>query len=182
MMQMKTKFIMIVVLSLDGKISDNSKKLPNWTSKEDWKWFQNMLTICDAVIVGRKTYQVAKNNIDKRKAFVLSKKYKGQIGSVTFADSLKKIKKLAQRYKTVAVLGGQDVYSAAIKIDMVNELYITVEPIILGKGISFLGNKILVRHKFILKDSEILNKKGSILLHYKLNQTHDRNTNKDKNL
>jgi len=56
-LQHKSRYIAFVASSIDGRISLSSKHLPDWTSKEDWEFFQKSLSRIDVIGVGRHTYQ-----------------------------------------------------------------------------------------------------------------------------
>ena len=72
--QPKLRCVAYIVSTIDGYISKDKKSKVDWTSKEDWKFFQNSLAKVDAVVVGSNTYKIAKNNLKKRNAVVLTSK------------------------------------------------------------------------------------------------------------
>ena len=161
------KYILFAAVSLDGKISENSKKIPDWTSREDWKFFQKELSLCDAVVVGRKTFVVAKQYMKKRRVFVLTHKATKGSENTSFINPVKNdLKKNLSQFKRVAIVGGSTVYAYAIKNKLADELFLTVEPVILGSGIPFIKEGILSKKEWVLMDTKVLNKKGSIILHY----------------
>ncbi len=162
------RFILIAAVSLDGKISDNSKAMPDWTSPEDWQWFQKELSKCDAVIVGRKTFEAAKSHIEKRNVLVLSRTKRKDYGSVRFITTKMDIRKTLSGYERIAVVGGSGVYSFALANGLADELYLTLEPVLLGKGVSFTADKIFKRKSLKLKSAKKLNSKGTMLLHYQI--------------
>ena len=166
------KFTAFVASSIDGRIAKNSRSGTDWTSKEDWNFFQNSLSKFDAVVVGYNTYKVAENRIKKRNAIVFTSKVKESknIGTITFfnpkysniPDFFKKMK-----YKKVAVLGGPRIYEFFLKNKMLHELFVTIEPYVFTSGVPmFLGDK-FIKYNFILESVKKLNKKGTVLLKYK---------------
>ena len=72
----KTRYVAYVAASVDGKISLTRNKMPEWTSKEDWKFLQDELTKVDAVVVGRNTFEAAAKHLRKRNTYVLSSRVK----------------------------------------------------------------------------------------------------------
>ena len=165
---MLTKYIAYVAASIDGRISITEKTKPDWTSKEDWKFFQNELVDADAVVVGRNTYEAAKISLQKRNTFVLSSRPKTLIrkGKVTFLNpKTVNLKELFKGYNQVAIVGGGQVYQTMLDLGLLDELYVTIEPIILGHGKNMFvgGNKNI---PLILKSIKKLNSTGTILLHY----------------
>ncbi len=162
------KYIAYVAASIDGRISITKKTKPNWTSKEDWQFFQKALSKAEAVVVGRNTYEVVPERLQKRVTFVLSSKPKTftRRGTVTFVNpKTVNLKDLFAEYKTVAIIGGGQVYQTMLDLGLINELYVTIEPIILGRGKNmFVGGSKNI--PFILKSIKKLNSSGTLLLHY----------------
>lgn len=167
-MNTKTKFIAYIAASIDGRISVAPNVLPDWTSKEDWKFFQKGLSKADAVVVGRNTYEVVPERLQKRTTFVLSSKPKTitRHGSVTFVNPKKvDLKELFKEYKTVAVVGGGQVYQAMLDLGLLDEIYLTIEPVIFGRGPQmFVGGTKNISLK--LQSIKKLNARGALLLRY----------------
>ena len=167
-------YVAIAAITLDGKIARHARQLSgDWTSEEDKKYFQAELKKFDAVLVGRNTFEVAKKHLLKRNTIVLTSgtktteekyphvwfcNYK-KIGVNTFIHSL--------GFKKIAVIGGSKVYSFALKKKLLSELYLTVEPLIFGKGINLFDDSRFHMANFILVSIKRLNKRGSLLLKYK---------------
>jgi dihydrofolate reductase len=161
---------LIVAISLDGKIAHSWESELNWTSQEDWDFLQNKLLEFDAIVIGKNTFLKYENRIrEKRVAYVFSHEqdFKKE-GNITWLNPSKRdIKSLIEQdgHKKVALLWGRQVYEWFLERDSVNEIFMTIEPIILGEGINFVDNTSLDR-KYTLHDIKKLNTIGSILLHY----------------
>lgn len=157
-----------IAASIDGRISLSSTKKPDWTSQEDWEFFQASLAQMDAVVVGRNTYKAARERLIKRNTFVLTSQIKSSIqkGSVVFVNPKKvKLKDLLKNYKKVAVVGGNEVYRFMLEEGLLDEIYLTLEPYIFGRGKEmFIHCKKNTSLKLV--SSTVLNEKGSLLLHY----------------
>lgn len=168
--QHKTRYIAFVAATVDGRISLSSKTLPDWTSKEDWKFFQQSLLRMDAVVVGRHTYESAVERLRKRNTFVLSSRPKTltRRGTVTFVNPKKvALAKLLAEYTNVAVLGGGAVYRFMLEAGLLDEIFITVEPLIFGRGKEmFIGGS--KTRKLRLLSVRKLNRTGTLLLHYQI--------------
>ena len=167
----KTRFVALVAASIDGRISLSEKTLPRWTSKEDWRFFQRSLSRTDAVVVGRNTYRAAAKRLRKRDTFVLSSRLRAMVrrGSVTFVNPANvNLTSLLAKYKTVAVLGGGAVYRFMLESGLLDEIFITVEPLIFGRGKEmFAGGTRTTRFSFL--SAKRLNRTGTFLLHYQIN-------------
>lgn len=170
-LQSKPRYIAFVAASIDGRISLSSKHPPEWTSKEDWRFFQKSLSRIDAVVVGRNTYESVADRLRKRNTFVLSRRPKTLVrrGTVTFVNPAKvSLPKLLKRYKGVAVLGGGAVYQFMLENRLLDEIFVTVEPFIFGRGKQmFVGGTQTTRVSLL--SMKRLNRTGTLLLHYQIN-------------
>ena len=130
-MKLKIKFTAFVASSIDGKIAKDNKTFVDWTSKEDWDFFQKSLAKFDVVVVGHNTYKIYKKRLNKRNTIVFTSKatnLKTQ-GSVIFLNPryvsiLDLIRKT--KYKKIAILGGPKVYAYFLENKMLNEIFFTI--------------------------------------------------------
>jgi dihydrofolate reductase len=166
----KTKFVAYVAATVDGRISLSKTTLPDWTSKEDWQFFQKQLKTVDAVIAGHNTYRAAKVHLDKRTTYVFSHAFPifKQKGSVVFLDpSTTLLEKMFGQYKTVAIVGGARVYQTMLDAKLLDELYVTIEPLLFGRGTEmFSGGTTPSKLKLI--SVRKLNAGGTLLVHYSI--------------
>ncbi len=163
------KFIAVAAITIDGKIAKNSHHFSNWTCKEDKDFLHDILDTCDVVLVGNSTYKMAIKPLSKRNCIVLTRdlKNKQNLPLLTYCDptkqSLQKIV-IKNKYKKICVLGGTQIYSYCLERGLIDELYLTIEPLTFGLGLPLFETKKSSRWR--LKSSKQLNKHGSILLHY----------------
>ncbi|MBI4249991.1 dihydrofolate reductase family protein [Candidatus Uhrbacteria bacterium] len=163
------RYIAFAAISIDGRISLAKDRLPDWTSKEDKKFFQTSLAHCDAVIVGRNTYYAAAARLRRRITYVLTSRVSRpqKRGSVTFVNpAITDIAPLLSVHRNVAILGGAAVYQYMLERDLLHEFYITVEPLLFGRGIPLLVGGTSM-HTLRLLSVRKLNSRGTLLLHYK---------------
>lgn len=167
----KTKYIAFVASSIDGRISLSKKGLPHWTSPEDKKFFHQSLARFDAVIVGRNTYESAAKQLRARNTFVISSRPKTltRRGTVTFVNPKNvDLQKLLEKYKNVTVLGGGAVYRYMVENKMLDEIFVTIEPLIFGRGKEmFIGGNQTTRVSLV--SVKRLNNQGTLLVHYRIN-------------
>ncbi len=168
---MKSKYIAIAAVTIDGKIAKHSKHQTDWTSKEDKDFLHSMLDKCDLVIVGRKTYDLAQKPLSKRNCLVLTRRIKDvkiagprlvycHPGNFDLENYIEK-----KHYKKIAVLGGKQIYNYFLERDLLDEIYLTIEPLIFGSGLGLFDiNDKSMNYK--LKSVKKLNREGSVLLHY----------------
>lgn len=169
------RYIALAAVTIDGKIAKNAKHFSNWTSPEDKIFLRRELDRSDVVIVGNNTYKTAIKPLSKRNCIVLTTKVKTvsvENANLIFLNpktvNLKTfITKLG--YQTVAVLGGAQTYDYCLNHNMMDELYLTIEPISFGAGINlFSGGAKFKQKKWQLISTKKLNSSGTILLHYKI--------------
>jgi dihydrofolate reductase len=167
---MKTKFTAFVAASVDGRISLDPGKSPDWTSREDQKFFHAALAKFDAVVVGRSTFEAARKSLEKRNTYVLSSRPTkiDRTGLVTFVNpSRADLRKIFEKHTAVAVLGGGRVYQTMLDEKLMDEIYVTLEPLIFGQGVPmFIGGTSTAGLQLLA--ARKLNHAGTLLLHYKV--------------
>ena len=158
--------------SIDGFITKHADGLVNWTSKEDKKHFSKITKEAGAVIYGKKTFATFNKPLPGRLNIVMTRDpdvSQNQEGILEFTnqDPLLILENLYQRgYKNVALGGGSEINKLFLEKDLIDEVYLTIEPRIFGSGKNiFASTSKDVRLELI--DHEFLNK-DSILLHYKV--------------
>lgn len=168
----KIKYTAFIVSSIDGRISKDRRGVVDWASDEDWNFLQSSLAKMDAVIVGSNTYKVSKERLEKRNTIVLTSKVKKvrSVGSITFCNPqhVDIGSFITEKgYTKVAILGGPKVYDFFLESELLDELFVTIEPVIFTAGIPMVTGKKFKKHNFTLVAVKKLNKKGSLLLKYK---------------
>jgi dihydrofolate reductase len=69
-------------------------------------------------------------------------------------------------YKKVCLLGGTQIYSYFLERNLIDEISLTIEPLVFGEGLPLFSCAI-EPHRFALVSTKKLNNKGSLVLHYK---------------
>lgn len=172
----KPNFYAVAVVTLDGKIAKSSDHNVDWSSPEDKQFLNKKISQSDVIIVGKNTYDVAKKALSPEK--FTSRNYIIITRSVETTEEKKPgrlfvnpqnvdLRKLAEdlNYKNVAILGGGKTYSLMIAKDWIDEIFLTIEPIIFGTGLNFIDD-VDLNANFKLKEIKQLNNRGTILLHY----------------
>jgi dihydrofolate reductase len=173
-----SKVILVAATSIDNKITRGSNGDSfSWTSPEDQKYFTNLIKESDLIVMGRKTYQVNSSKMDLTHGplrLVLTKNPKKyshlKISKHLEFTSLtpKEISlQYFPKYKQILILGGSQIYSLFLKQNLINEIFLTIEPYIFGNGQN-LFDDLNIFQKYQLIDLQKLNSRGSILLKYKL--------------
>ena len=182
------KIIMIAVISANGKLTRSTRSVRSgqareesniylWTSKEDQKFFASMLRKHSLIIMGSNTYKAAKSELKLSKdklRIVMTRDPKKYVmdqvpGQLEFSNETPKelVNRLSHIYKILLLVGGSEIFSLFFEAKLIDEAFLTIEPIVFGRGKNVLAEgdfgstlKLLSIKKF--------NKKGTILLKYKV--------------
>ena len=144
---------MIAVMSADGFIARQSSEVSTaWTSAEDKKRLTRLTKRARAVVMGRKTFETfGSRPLKDRDLFIYSRQAgQGALDEMPTAGDASSgrvswtqlpprelVLALAQRgYAELAVCGGAEVYSQFLAAGLVDELYLTIEPVLFGAGVS----------------------------------------------
>jgi dihydrofolate reductase len=169
------KCFIIAAISTDGFIAKDENHAAMWTSKEDKKRFVELTKRAGVVVMGSRTFRTLPRPLKERVNIVYSKskefidQVKGQENVEITQDEPKVLlEKLAARgFKEVAICGGAQIYTAFLKAHIVNSIYLTIEPILFGRGLTLFNEPLDHTHLELV--SRETNPTGSILLEYKIN-------------
>jgi dihydrofolate reductase len=166
-----TKIIAIAAITLDGRIAAYPGHFSDWASPEDKGLLHGLLDQSDLVVVGNTTYITAAVPLAKRNCLVFSRSPKGierHNERLSFCDPEKSnLRQLLDRYKTIAVLGGTQVYTYFLERNWLDEIYLTIEPLVFGNGLPLFESANWNKWPYELIEARKLNPVGSVLLHYK---------------
>lgn len=174
------KIRIAAVCSADGKLTRGTDPdITKWASREDHAHFVSLIASHEVIIMGRKTYDAARHsfvkNADKHRIVMTRQPEKlrdaaeaSSLGHIEFTSE--KPGALIQRLnedgaEEILVVGGGEINAAFLEAGLVDEVYLTIEPLVFGEGTSFAGAKPLDA-TFELLSSKQLNDRGSLLLHY----------------
>ncbi len=163
-----TLYLSITANGLIAKESDDT----SWVSSTEWKNFRSMIKKAGNMIIGRRTYEVMCKNkefekLGKVKIVVVSQTLRMD-KSITVVKSPREALTYLQQqgFFTALICGGGKLNSSFMKEKLIDEIYLDLEPIILGKGI-----KLFADAKFEAKLELIGIKKLSkeeVQLHYRV--------------
>jgi dihydrofolate reductase len=163
------KISLIAAVSVDGRIAAYPGHKSDWTSKEDKEFLHHMLDENDCVVVGRTTYELAREPLSKRNCVVFSRSKIDERTGLVFMDPQKrKFEAYARdkQYHSIAVLGGTGVYTYFLTARLLTDLYITIEPVVFGRGLPLFEAEKFDMKRFRLVSTRMLNQEGSIVVHY----------------
>jgi dihydrofolate reductase len=167
----------IAVLSLDGCLTRHEEPGTAFASEADHEFFRAALQTFDCSIAGRLTYEAGRESILRRREgprlqMVLTStpaRFAADAlpGHLEFRDADTKAVagELARRGRSrCALLGGARLYTEACAHDLLDELWITLEPVAFGTGGRMFEGRLDVR--FDLANVEALSG-GTLLLKYR---------------
>jgi dihydrofolate reductase len=141
------KTIGIVAMSLDGRITKHQSEGVAFTSQEDKRYFSQVLKTFDCCVLGAKTFEstkttILKSNQTERLQIVLTRDPNNyqrytQPDRLEFSDLPigEVLADLQDRQKhRCAILGGSWVYAECLEHGLMDELWVTLEPLIFGEG------------------------------------------------
>lgn len=168
------KVILYMAITVNGQIA-NADDDTSWTSKEDWGGFLEICKKIGNALIGKRTYEVVK-------------KEGTQLGNILTVVLTHDTKLLAQKsshtiftdkqpravlallegkgYKEALVAGGGILNSAFMKEGLIDELYLDVEPLVLGSGIPLFAPEEFEKRLKLLKFKKL--NQNTIQLHYQV--------------
>lgn len=168
----------MVAVSLDGYIADKNGSV-DWlsivpTTDETQKDFTNFMNTVDCLVIGRNTFEVVKSFgewIYDKKVFVVSNSmtsipngYEDKIELINGLPS-EIVKSIHNKgYNNLYIDGGKTIQNF-LEEDLIDEMIISVVPIILGGGKSLFG-EMENSKEFQLIDTKVLSDK-LVQSHYK---------------
>lgn len=160
------KAFIIAAVTADGFIAKDTQHSPfNWTSRADKKRFIELTKRAGVVVMGSATYKTIGQPLKERVNIVYSKSQKFEGVEITQDKPLDLLKKLEERgFKEVAICGGSQIYTMFMKAGVVDTVYLTLEPIMFGKGITLFNDDLKYRLK--LKSAQTSESTGALLLEY----------------
>src|SRR3989338_3381624 len=134
------KVTLYMAMTANGMIAKENDDT-SWVSPTEWKSFRSMIHKAGNMILGRRTYEVMLRNkefskLGKVKVVVVSTKLKTN-KNITVVESPAEALSFLQRegFSQALVCGGGKLNSSFMKEKLIDEIYLDVEPIVLGKGI-----------------------------------------------
>jgi dihydrofolate reductase len=151
----------IAAVSIDGFIAEATDQIStSWTSEEDRKFFVERTKQARVMVMGSTTYKTIGRPLPGRLSVVYTKdtqqfaeaqqKYDASQLRVTQEDPVTLIQKLEKEgFSEVAICGGSSIYSLFMKAGVINKLYLTLEPVVFGKGVKLFQDGISAQLKLI---------------------------------
>lgn len=166
-----------MAVSLNGMIAKSDDDT-SWISKEEWSSYSLAVQTAGNLVVGHRTYNI----LTKQPEFSEFKDVKmvvvtqGNTQTISplsllspnhlIAHSPKEALKLLSDFEEVIIAGGGVLNASFLDENLVDEIYLDIEPIILGKGIPIFRDKDFERHLKFLGQKKITD--SEVQLHYEV--------------
>jgi dihydrofolate reductase len=172
------RLTLIAAQSLDGFITRHDTPGSHFTSAEDREFFRKALHAFDCCVMGGETYRTAREAIrtalmPERLRVVLTRTPTAFANDsvpekLEFVDTppAQLVAELGQRgLQRCAILGGAQIHSLFLEAGLVDELWLTIEPMLFGQGTPLLARR--ASTKLTLLSSENL-APSTLLLKYRV--------------
>lgn len=144
--------ILIAAQSLDGYIARPDRPGTDFCSDADATFLRSALREFDSLIMGRKTYDTLRDRIQNSDTTRYLRKIITRSPATYAADTRPNLveftdqspQKILEELQTrnrnrIALLGGSQIYAQFLAANLVDELWITLEPILFGDGTPLLS-------------------------------------------
>lgn len=173
------QLVLIAAQSLDGFITRGATPGTAWASSADQTWFRRALREFEASIMGRTTYETVREELRGHLSadhprIVMTRRpvhfrHEAMAGQLEFSDSSPQAvlaELTAQGRQRVALLGGAQIHDLFLAAGLVDELWVTVEPRLFGRGTPLVDSAMDVH--LTLRDWERLPDSDSLLVRYRI--------------
>jgi dihydrofolate reductase len=171
------KSILYIAASLDGFIAKPNDDLSFLSLVEqvgEDYGYTDFLNTVDTIIIGRKTYDWVVNQVGyfpeaHLETYVITRIKRPDTGNIKFySGDLKELmhKLKLNSGKNIFIDGGAEIVNELLKNSLIDELIISVIPIILGDGIRLFQNGIPEKELKLVGSKQF--EKGLVQIHYEL--------------
>ena len=165
--------VAVAVVSEDGFLTrGDGAMLSSWTSKEDKTFYRQKLNSHSLYLMGSKTYESAKRSLNTTAVKIVltntPNKYHPKPNTIFTSQPITNIfKNFSLEYSEMLVLGGGSIYQQMLEQKLIDEFYLTVEPVNNESGVRlFTNEKYLAENNLKLTNTKKLNRSGTLLKHY----------------
>jgi dihydrofolate reductase len=168
------KLTLLMAMTADGKIALHGSHFPDWTGKADKRMFKKLTTEAGVVIMGARTFDTIGKPLPGRLNVVITRRperYARYDNLICTADAPEMIlaRLVELGYQTAFLTGGATINSLFARNHLIDELIVTIIPIIFGQGLSMFSEPMNFALDF-LHVREI--DPGVLVLHYKFLYDH----------
>lgn len=164
------KTFIVAAVTADGFIGKTAGHLADWTSPEDKRLFVRLTKRAGVMVMGARTFATIGRALPGRRTIVYThhpERITAEGVETTAEPPAELVKRLkAEGAQGLAICGGAGIYTQFLQAEAVDELHLTIEPILFGEGIKLIDEPAQTTMSLI--HFEPLNQ-HTIYLHYVLN-------------
>ena len=161
------KVTCLMAQTLDGKIARSKTHFPDWTETADKKYFRDFTKRAGVMIFGKTTFDTLPGVLPGRLTVVMSRRasdWDERQENLVFTrksplEILRKLKQLG--YENPVVAGGAIINSLFARENLIDELVVTVSPVIFGEGFGVFEADVTV--DLVLEQVEPLGENSLVL-------------------
>ena len=170
---MSVKVILMMAQSADGIIARHNRHFPDWTCSADKKLFKKVTEQAGVIIMGSRTYEAIGKPLSNRLNIVYTRHPERfepheRVRFTTLAPNLLLEQLEREGHKEVVLTGGAEINSLFAAADLIDELLLTVSPLLFGQGLSLFAEPVDI--KLSLMDTTMLDE-HTLNLHYRVLRT-----------
>ncbi len=171
------KVILVFVSTLNGKVTKgDDPEVRHWSSRSDQEHYSRVWENSRLIVMGSKTWNDNVIKPSPKRLIVVMSRYPGSYrnmeipGQVEFTDAgpsevISKFRNTG--IELVTVVGGPTLATSFLKESLIDELWLTIEPRLFGRGIGLLADSdIDVRLKLL--EAEKANEDGTLITKYSI--------------
>lgn len=163
------------VISANGKVDKADADAHSWASAADWKHFSELAARYPVFVMDDTTYEAIQPTPEKSHRRIIVTENPAEYakrhvsGQLEFTDEQPAA--LAKRLEAEGydrmLLVGKHINAEFLAVGLVNEMFITIEPVLFGGGTNLLDRPGLEANLHLVSIKK-LNQRGTVLLHYKV--------------
>jgi dihydrofolate reductase len=159
------KVFIIAAMSADGFIAKSQNEFIDWTSKEDKQLFVKLTKQAGVMVMGGNTFRTLNRSLPGRRMIVMTRQSINVDGVETTQETPDELieRLVLEGVDELAICGGGAIYSLFLNAKVVTDLYLTIEPVLFGTGLSLVNTDLQMDLE--LQSIEKLNE-NTVLLHY----------------
>lgn len=140
------KTILLMAVTVDGKIAKHTNHPADWTSRADKQTFVEETKKAGVIIMGETTFNTIGKPLPGRLNVVMCltpDKTRDLLGVLEFTNKPPAVllKELTERgYQSIILGGGATINGLFLKENLIDEVWLTIEPRLFGDGLSLFNN------------------------------------------
>ncbi len=138
------KLILLMAVTVDGMIARDDAHFPDWTGRADKRLFVEITKAAGVIIVGSKTFDTIGKPLPGRLMVVMTRnrRRRSRWDNLIFTDRspAELLADLERRgYREAVLAGGATINDLFAHKHLIDEIRITVSPLIFGRGITLFN-------------------------------------------